>query len=73
MSKSFVPAAIPVGLVTVFLYTYNNVKVCSVTFYLQVNGKVLYTFKGQSLEKGLSCLSQARGNILIAKAIEYKG
>lgn len=42
-------------------------------FYLYVNGKVLYTFKGQSLEKGLSCIFQARGNILVAKAIEDKG
>ena len=33
-----------------------------------------YTFKGQSLENGLSCIFQATGNILIlAKAMEYKG
>ena len=32
-------------------------------------------FKGQSLEKGPSCIFQAVGNIsqLVAKAIEYKG
>lgn len=32
-----------------------------------------YTVKDESLENGLSCLFQAMGIILIAKAIEYKG
>ena len=32
-----------------------------------------YTFKGQSLDSGLACILQAIGNILVAKAIEYKG
>ena len=31
-----------------------------------------YTLKGQSLENGLSCMFQAIGNVLKAKAIEYK-
>ena len=31
-----------------------------------------YTFKGQSLENGLSCVFQATGNVLVTQAIEYK-
>ena len=43
-------AAIQAGLITMLLYTCNRTLVfCSVTFYLNVNGKVLY-FKGQALE-----------------------
>ena len=43
------------------------IHICSATFYLYMNGK------GQSLENGLSCICQAIGNILGAKATEYKG
>ena len=32
-----------------------------------------YTLKGQSLEDGPFCIFQAIDNILVAKAIEYKG
>ena len=32
-----------------------------------------YTVKDVNLENGLSCLFQAMGIIVIAKAIEYKG
>ena len=35
----------------------------SAMFSVCMNGKV-FSFKGQSLEKGLSCLFQAIGNIL---------
>ena len=65
MSESFVLAAVRVGQVNMFLQTSNktNVILCSATFYLYMNGKV-FTFKGQSLENGLSCLFQAVGNIL---------
>jgi len=43
-------AAIQAGLITMLLYTCNRTLVfCSATFYLYVNGKVLY-FKGQALE-----------------------
>ena len=40
-----------------------NVSLCSATFNLYVNGKLLY-FSGQSLENGLSCIFQAIGNNL---------
>ena len=41
-------------------------------FYFCINEKVLYTFKSQSFENGLSCVFQAADNILIAKAMKYK-
>ena len=40
-----------------------NVTLSSATFYLYMHEKC-YTFKGQSLENGLSCIFQTVGNIL---------
>ena len=61
MSKSFVLVA-----AVMFLWTPNktSTSLCSATFHLCMNGKIYYTFKGQSLENGLSCMFQAIGSIL---------
>ena len=58
--ESFVLAAVQVGQVMMFLQTSNKTNgiLCSATFCLYMNGK------GQSLENGLCCIFQARGNIL---------
>ena len=64
---SFILAIVHVGLVKMFLQTSKtSVILCSVTSVSMGMGKCCI-FKGQSFERGVSCIFQAIGNTLLQR------